>query len=858
MIRLMGTGLLALVALMSCASRAGTLAEDFDNPPANRGAFAWWHWCGGNVSKAGITRDLEAMRSAGLAGATIFFIDSLSSPVMASSEMSNALDPDLKFRSPRWWELLEFAAAECRRLGLRLGYCNGAGYSCSGGPWITPETSMKKLVWTKAPKGTRPAQPETVRGFYRDIAEIAVGDETYRFGYTTTGKCIHPAPAEIATTGLEADKMSAAAMNLHWDHAIDEIVRRIPASDPGLSYVMMDSYEAGDHDWTDDFRAEFRTRRGYDPVPLLPTLAGANVSNAVSAAQFRADMRQTKHELLTENHYRLFARRAHAAGLEMHLEPYYGDFDAMEAARTADVVMTEFWSFPVSWAPDPERFGGDVWHCGPVARAQGRTILGAESFTAMPMDDAWSVAPRHLKRQTDATFARGVNRLSLHHWVHQPFDPKYAPGNTMGHWGVHFGDCQTWFEPGKAFYRYLQRCQALLQRGEQIVDTLAINEGANEGETVDAVTKAEFLADAVKVEADGRLRLASGRTYRWLRRPWSYEPSDEISARIDGLVARGARLWTPEARRDAAFRVVAGDPEHRVLATARRDGAAEFFFVDNSATNAQDFVASFRVCGKVPEIWWPDTGVREPARGWRTAEGRTELPLSLGPTRSCFVVFERSSDGVTPPAALPPPREVARRELSGPWQVRFQAGRGAPEGDVAFPSLRDWSCDDWPGIRHFSGTADYEIVFTAEPPKAGERVRLDLGEVCDIAEVTLNGKPLGVLWYAPFAVDVTDVLVAGENRLTVRVTNGWANRLIGDESLPDDAEWKPGDEMLGADQKMHPAGMALARLPEWLLKGEARPSGRLAFSTWNYFTATSPLRPSGLIGPVRLSTLTAF
>lgn len=405
---------------------ASTLEEAFDAPPQSAGAYAWWHWCGGNVSKPGITRDLEAMKRAGLAGATVFHVDTLSNFPLAT----NTVTSGMTYRSPAWWEMMRFAADEARRLGLELGYCNSAGYSCSGGPWITPDLSMKKLVWTKSAVGKTPAQPETVRGFYRDVAQVAIGSVTYRIGYTTTGKCVHPAPAEIAESGLEADKMSAKAMNVHWDHALDEVVEKLGgASRPGLTHVLMDSYEAGDHDWTDDFAAEFAKRRGYDLTDLLPYLLDRSLPRI---EKLENDFRLTKEELLTENHYGLFKRRANAVGLEMHLEPYTGPFDSIVASTIPDVPMTEFWAFPVFWAPEESRFGGDVWFCGPAARAVGRTILGAESFTAMPQDDMWSVAPRHLKRALDATYARGINRISLHHWVHQPLDPKWAPGFTMG------------------------------------------------------------------------------------------------------------------------------------------------------------------------------------------------------------------------------------------------------------------------------------------------------------------------------------------------------------------------------------------------------------------------------------------
>ena len=810
----------ALAGAFACSLSlfASTLEEAFDTPPQSAGAYAWWHWCGGNVSEAGITRDLGAMKRAGLAGATIFHVDSLSNFHLAT----NVVTAGMTYRSPTWWRMMRFAADEARRLGLELGYCNSAGYSCSGGPWITPELSMKKLVWTKAPKGGRPAQPETVRGFYREIAEVVVGETVYRIGYTSTGKCVHPAPAEIEESALEADKMSAKIMNLHWDHAIDEVVRNLGgASRPGLTHVLMDSYEAGDHDWTDDFADQFAKRRGYDPVPLLPYLLDGTLP---PNPRFAEDFRLTKEELLTENHYELFKCRANAAGLEMHLEPYTGPFDGIVASTIPDVPMTEFWGAPVFWAPEESRFGGDVWFCGPAARAVGHTIIGAESFTAMPQDDMWTMAPRHLKRGLDATYARGVNRISLHHWVHQPLDPKWAPGFTMGFWGTHFGECQTWFEPAIGFYRYMQRCQALCQRGEEVVDTLSVNEGFPTGQKGDTIPTKVFLSDAVEVLSDGTIRLPSGRTYRYLREPWSYAPSAAVSNRIAALVKKGARLWTPECEKRGPVSILSGDPDGAVLALSRAEKGRTFFFLCNSSTNALDLVCRFRSEGRF-QLWWPYTGRKT---------GFDGSHLRLEPLESVFVV-----SGCANALPIERPCVFASSRTLSPERLTI-AGK-----TFANPALVSWTESSDPDVRYFSGTAEYE--FRLEDVPAG--VCLDLGDVRDVAEVFLDGRRLTSLWYPPYRVELPAVR---KGVLTVRVTNGWHNRLVGDERLPPDCVWSSPEKMQNVRNEMQEIGRGLIALPDWVKGIGARPTARKAFSTWNYFTKDSPLQPSGLLGPVQI------
>ncbi|MCC7493831.1 MAG: DUF3395 domain-containing protein [Fimbriimonadaceae bacterium] len=187
-------------------------------------------------------------------------------------------------------------------------------------------------------------------------------------------------------------------------------------------------------------------------------------------------------------------------------------------------------------------------------------------------------------------------------------------------------------------------------------------------------------------------------------------------------------------------------------------------------------------------------------------------------------------------ATLPAPLE-----LGGPWQVSFQPNRGAP-ASASFEKLVSWPERPEPGIRYFSGSATYRRTFTVPALTADQVVLLDLGKVKNFAEVTVNGQQLATLWMPPFRVDVTKALRAGENALEVRVTNLWVNRLIGDEELPDDAEYAPGGQ--------------LKSLPTWLQSGSATPqrppTGRITFSTWKHWQRGDALQESGLVGPVRL------
>jgi len=159
----------------------------------------------------------------------------------------------------------------------------------------------------------------------------------------------------------------------------------------------------------------------------------------------------------------------------------------------------------------------------------------------------------------------------------------------------------------------------------------------------------------------------------------------------------------------------------------------------------------------------------------------------------------------------------ALHDLRGPWQVSFDPRWGGPEGPVTFANLEDWSKRPEEGIRHYSGLATYRTAFDLPSPPDGRRLFLDLGRVRDLGEVRLNGRSLGVVWCAPWRIEITEAIRRGSNDLEVVVANEWVNRLIGDAGRP--------------------------------------PEQRLTWTTWNPYTPESPLLESGLLGPVRLSEI---
>ena len=189
--------------------------------------------------------------------------------------------------------------------------------------------------------------------------------------------------------------------------------------------------------------------------------------------------------------------------------------------------------------------------------------------------------------------------------------------------------------------------------------------------------------------------------------------------------------------------------------------------------------------------------------------------------------------------------------MKGPGRYEFDSRWGGP-GRLKFKSLDDWSKRSEPGIRYYSGTAVYEKEFPAPKTARDTRYFLDLGRVKNLVEVWLNGTNLGVVWKPPFRVEITNALRPGQNKLEVRVTNLWPNRLIGDEQQPDDCVWAK-EETWKLDGTNILVGQPLKEVPSWLRDGKPRPSaGRYTMTSWKFYTKDSPLLESGLLGPVRI------
>ena len=816
-------------SLGSMPDPVSDLAKAFTSPPRSTRPYVLWMWMGSNISKDGITLDLEAMKDAGIGGATIFSLADTLTPW--AGVIGNSPTPEIVTFTEPWWVMVRHAARECRRLGLELILHNCAGYESSGGPWITAELAMQEIIWSKLDiEGGKPIKTslsraqvdphphatfptvyipslghdgiplvEARRSYYRDIAVIALPSEgsppmkavidltdkmdvsgeliwdvpvghwsIYRFGHTTTGAMIQP--AQWDAMGMECDKMNTEAVTFHCNHVLKDIQKHVGdlIGNPGLSTFYFDSYEAGDPTWTPKMPEEFKKRRGYDILPFLPILAGRSLESESRTASFRKDFKRTIADLYRDCYWATPRALAHEYGLEFVAEPYEGPWETSEVVQYLDHANMEFWTHDEKYSPVANRAVNDTAH------QLGQRIIGAEAFTTGPELAAWTAHPAWLKPIGDAAFCDGVNRFNIHHFVQQPWGSQHRPGNAMGQWGIHLGRYQTWWKPGKAWFTYLWRCQTLLQTGDFV------------------------------------------------------PASDRTSAILSPLATDEPNKGTMELK-----------SIHRI------HGSEHIYFVANLSVHEGKVRCSFPVSHLQAELWDPVWGTMKDIQSTPVAGTHTTFDLDFASTQSYFILFRKARTPLSPIPSNAPVTAVLL-ELTGSWNVSFDKTWGGPP-DIEFTSLDDWTLRPEDGVKFYSGSAVYRKTITLPKVNHGKNLWLDLGKVRHIATVRMNGKELGVVWTSPWRIDISSAAVPGENTLEIEVANVWANRLIGDEREPADITWQMGDPVLKG-------GYFMKELPQWFLQNAPRPSkGRYTFTTWNYFhKGGEPLISSGLLGPVKV------
>ncbi len=1028
------------------------LAESFVTPPDSVKPWVYWYWISDNISKEGITRDLEAMARVGIGEA---FIGNIGQPEMPYGKIS--------ILSEEWWQLVEHAIREGKRVGVNIGMFNCPGWSQSGGPWIKSTEAMRYLVSSEtvvdggkkvvqklsqpnprfqdvrvvaypAPEndgvtlaGLKPrvttlpalagaerlsdgdtsticsfsgagnsktltidfaasapftarslvlypakasfaadvdvqvaengsfksvktfrfdrsnpavnvgpmpygpvavAIPETSADKFRivfsnfnlsnflsngaaglnvgmaeirlaaaplldsyiekqlgkmcqtpfplwneyqwqkqpetgteamrvspgkviDLSKNMAADGTLtwdapagkwivmRIGATPTGTT--NSPSAPYATGYEVDKMNRDHLKKHFDAFIGELLRRMPAEErTALKHVVMDSYEQGSQNWTENLDQDFKARYGYDPVPWLPVLSGRIVGSADQSDRFLWDLRRLIADRVAYDYVGGLRDLSQEQGLRVWLENYghwgYPSEFLMYGGQSHDIAG-EFWN-------EGELGNIECRASSSAAHIYGKRRVSAESYTSAGL--AYQRYPAMLKKRGDWSYTEGINHVVLHVYIQQPYEER-NPGINAA-FGTEFNRKNTWFEQAGKWIDYQRRCMYMLQRGLAVNDVCYfIGEDVPKmtGTRVPALPKGysfdyingEVILNRLSVK-DGRLVLPDGMSYGMMVLPPLETMRPELLRKIRDLVSAGAKILGPMPDRspslqhfpDADKEVeqmaselwkgadgktgtasafgkgiimnglemqaaldkagilpdVSMKAETPLLYMHRRLNGTEIYFITNQGDQALNEEIGFRVKGLQPEWWDAVSGARKDLPAYKQEGEITKVPIHLEPSGSAFIVFTKPGKPVSEDPELNFPKPKKRLLIATPWEVTFDAARRGPDKPVIMKSLADWSMNADERIRYYSGTAIYKNTFTLNEIPAGETLYLNLGKVGIMADVIINGQPVGGVWTAPWRVDITSHVKTGENTVEIAVVNNWLNRLIGDSKLPPD------------------------------------------------------------------------
>ncbi|MBD5313657.1 MAG: DNA-binding protein [Bacteroides sp.] len=687
-----------------------------------------------------------------------------------------------------------------------------------------------------------------------------------RIGHTATG---HTNATGGAGQGLEADKFSREAVAKQADNWFGRVFKEVSnkeAVNNALKYMHVDSWECGSQNWSDNFASEFKRRRGYDLMPYLPLFAGVPVDDVKTSEKVLRDVRTTAAELVVDVFYDVLADKAKDYDCYFSAECVSPTMvsDGMLHYQAVDFPMGEFWlRSPTHDKPNDML---DAIHGGHV---YGKNIIQAEGFTEVR--GTWDETPAMLKALLDRNYALGINRMFYHVNTHNPYLDK-KPGMTLDGIGLFFQRDNTWWaDGGKGMSDYMRRAQALLQYGVPVTD-IAVFTGeeiprravlpdrlvpslpgifgaerveserkrlSNEGQPLRVmpvgVTHSANMADPEKwinpmrgysydsmnkdallrlaKAENGRVTLPGGASYKVLVLPLPHPLmpdstlSPEVRTKVAELVKAGVVVpQLPYVKDDFSAYGLERDvvvPENIAWNHRRHDGDnVDLYFISNQEESPREFNASFRVAGRIPELWNPMTGTIDRQLDWTSKDGRTDVKMALDAAESAFIVFREPTEAVSGSA---PVRKVVTTDLKpGKWSVKFvTTGR-----TVECEELFDWTTALEEDVKYYSGTAVCSTEFKAPKLPKGGRVVLNLDGVHDVATVIVNGKECGIVWTAPYTVDITDAIKKGKNSLVIEVTNTWANALLGaDEGkAPFEGIWTNG-KYRRAEKTLIPAGL---------------------------------------------------
>jgi hypothetical protein len=787
---------------------------------------------GSAVDSTNLTAELDALAAAGFGGVEV-------TSIYGVDGYENAFVPYL---SDRWIKLLIHAGTEARRLGLGLDMPPGSGWRL-GGPGVRLEDAVASLH----------IDVDTARGTYVATVRPA-GDKVKR--------------AAPGSEGNALDPFSRVAVQRYLDGYGDR-VRTMPRGT--VRAFFHDSFEYTGNGSAELFE-EFLRRRGYDLKSYLPALRGEGDPDVV--ARVKSDYRETLDEMLLEHLLRPLTAWAHERGSLSRNQAHGSPGNLLDLYAASDIPETEVFGPLGDSGSDPliSKFASSAAHVA------GRRLTSAETGTWL--GEHFTVTLDQLKQEVDQLFVSGVNHVIYHGTAYSPRDAAW-PG-----WQFY---ASTELNPRSAIWRdlpalnrYVARVQSILQSGRPDNDVLLYwpvydNWHDTTGLRMDFEVQQPGWLHAKPVGSVARLLWQRGfgfdyvsdrllRTnvspldYRVVVVPPTQHVPDETFERLLGLARAGAtvifvdhlpadvpglsrlaerRRRLENAKRQRVVgrgRVLVGPDVEALLEAAgvrresmvdhegvrfirrKREGGHDYF-ISNTGANTLDGWIPLAVRAAAVAIMDPvseRTGLAQLRTG---TDGQAEVHLQVEPGASIILrAFDRAVTGAPWPYLRP---VGAAEELRGNWSVTFLAGGPVLPASFRTDTLASWTERGDEEARRFAGTARYSIRFDA--PGEASSYRLDLGRVAESARVRLNGTELGVLFARPFRVETGPLRRTG-NELEIEVTNLSANRIrdLDVRRVP----WKVFQDInfVGIDYKPFDA------------------------SGW-------PLKPSGLLGPVRLEPL---
>jgi len=657
-----------------------------------------------------------------------------------------------------------------------------------------------------------------------------------RMGHTSTGLTNATGGGG---KGLECDKFSEKAVQKQFDNWFGAAFTQTDTAlaHRVLKFMHIDSWECGSQNWSENFATEFRSRRGYDLMPYLPLMAGYPIDHTEQSEKILRDVRTTIAELVNDVFFKVMVKNGKAYGCEVSAECVAPTMvsDGMLHYKEVDRPMGEFWlRSPTHDKPN------DMLDAISGAHIYGKNIVQAEGFTQLRT--FWDETPALVKPLLDRNFALGLNKFFFHVFVHNPYIDK-APGMTLDGMGLYFQRDQTWWKQGKSFVDYISRCQAMLQYGRPITD-IAVFTGeeipsraftpnklinylpgiigkektsaelqrlANVGQpmtempagvtcSANIFNPAEWINPLngyaydsfnkdvlLKAKAEnGKMILENGAEYRMLIFPEWMQYSATVLAKIADLKKVGVIVPDlPVADND--FTKYGIDPDvkapDKIAWTHRTGEIGDIYFVSNQQDLDRNINLAFRNSCCKPTIWNPVTGEISNLPAYVRTDKSTKLSLHLAPYESVFIVFSYKNYGEIKNAVL----VDDSISITNTWNINFVNNNQL----INKSALIDWSKNENPLIRYYSGTAIYRTTFNCKYDLSKlidsytRPVCLSLGKVYHLATVRVNGIDCGTAWTAPYEVDITKALKKGTNTLEIEVTNTWANAINGaDKGTP--------------------------------------------------------------------------